>query len=121
LACAPPQVWRGDADFGGHRLLLTRFVTPLLYALLAPYTRPGNAIGKDLESALAERLPAEWTPGCDRPHDLSQFLLHGRCPTVRRARPPCPDAWPLWRDIPAQLAGGEGARIGLKAFYLASS
>jgi multidrug efflux pump len=43
----------------GIASLLTLFVTPVLFDLLAPYTRPANAIEKDLERALAERLPAE--------------------------------------------------------------
>jgi multidrug efflux pump len=43
----------------GIASLLTLFVTPVLYDLLARYTRPVNAIEKELNRALAERLPAE--------------------------------------------------------------
>ena len=44
----------------GIASLLTLFVTPVLYDLLARFTRPLNAIEKDLERALAQRrLPAE--------------------------------------------------------------
>jgi multidrug efflux pump len=44
----------------GIASLLTLFVTPVLYDLLARFTRPVNAIEKELSRALAERrLPAE--------------------------------------------------------------
>ena len=44
----------------GIASLLTLFVTPVLYDLLAPFTRPVNAIEKELRRALAERrVPAE--------------------------------------------------------------
>jgi multidrug efflux pump len=44
----------------GIASLLTLFVTPVLYDLLARFTRPVNAIEKDLERALAQRrMPAE--------------------------------------------------------------
>ena len=44
----------------GIASLLTLFVTPVLYDLLAPFTRPANAIEKELRRALAERrVPAE--------------------------------------------------------------
>jgi multidrug efflux pump len=40
--------------------LLTLFVTPVLYDLLARYTRPINAVAQELERQLAtRRLPAE--------------------------------------------------------------
>jgi multidrug efflux pump len=44
----------------GIATLLTLFVTPVLYDLLAPFTRPVNAVEKELRRALAERrVPAE--------------------------------------------------------------
>ena len=44
----------------GVASLLTLFVTPVLYDLLAPFTRPVNAIEKELTRALADRrMPAE--------------------------------------------------------------
>jgi multidrug efflux pump len=53
----------GIVVIGGLGLasLLTLFVTPVLYDLLARYTRPINAVEKDLERALAARAatPAE--------------------------------------------------------------
>jgi multidrug efflux pump len=52
----------GIVIIGGLALasLLTLFVTPVLYDLLAPFTRPVNAIEKELTRALAERrMPAE--------------------------------------------------------------
>jgi multidrug efflux pump len=52
----------GIVIIGGLALasLLTLFVTPVLYDLLAPFTRPVNAIEKELARALAERrMPAE--------------------------------------------------------------
>ena len=52
----------GIVVIGGLGLasLLTLFVTPVLYNLLAPFTRPVNAIEQELRRALAERqVPAE--------------------------------------------------------------
>ncbi|HEX5079742.1 MAG TPA: efflux RND transporter permease subunit [Geminicoccaceae bacterium] len=43
----------------GIASLLTLFVTPVLYDLLARFTRPLNAVEKELERALAARAPAE--------------------------------------------------------------
>jgi multidrug efflux pump len=44
----------------GVASLLTLFVTPVLYDLLARYTRPINAVAQELERQLAaRRLPAE--------------------------------------------------------------
>jgi multidrug efflux pump len=44
----------------GIASLLTLFVTPVLYDLLARYTRPVNAVARELERQLAaRRLPAE--------------------------------------------------------------
>ena len=45
----------------GIASLLTLFVTPVLYDLLARFTRPINAVEKELERALAARAmpPAE--------------------------------------------------------------
>jgi multidrug efflux pump len=44
----------------GIASLLTLFVTPVLYDVLARYTRPINAVQQELERQLAtRRLPAE--------------------------------------------------------------
>jgi multidrug efflux pump len=44
----------------GIASLLTLFVTPVLYDLLARYTRPINAVEQELERQLAaRRMPAE--------------------------------------------------------------
>jgi multidrug efflux pump len=45
----------------GFASLLTLYVTPVLYDLLARFTRATGAVGQDLERALAERgaTPAE--------------------------------------------------------------
>jgi multidrug efflux pump len=45
----------------GIASVLTLFVTPVLYDLLARFTRSTNAVAQDLEQALAERraAPAE--------------------------------------------------------------
>ena len=44
----------------GIASLLTLFVTPVLYDLLARFTRPINAVEQELERQLAaRRLPAE--------------------------------------------------------------
>jgi multidrug efflux pump len=44
----------------GIASLLTLFVTPVLYNLLARYTRPINAVEQELERQLAaRRMPAE--------------------------------------------------------------
>ena len=51
----------GTVVIGGLGIasLLTLFVTPVLYALLAPFTRPIGAIEKELNRELAARMPAE--------------------------------------------------------------
>ena len=64
LRPAPPRAGPRSASWSSAGLaspsLLTLFVTPVLYDLLAPFTRPVNAIEKELRRALAERrVPAE--------------------------------------------------------------
>jgi multidrug efflux pump len=61
-AGAESRVAIGIVVIGGLGIasLLTLFVTPVLYDLLAPFTRPVNAIEQELRRALAERrVPAE--------------------------------------------------------------
>jgi multidrug efflux pump len=56
-AGAESRIAIGIVVIGGLALasLLTLFVTPVLYDLLAPFTRPVNAIEEDLRRALADR------------------------------------------------------------------
>jgi multidrug efflux pump len=61
-AGAESRVAIGIVVIGGLGIasLLTLFVTPVLYDLLAPFTRPVKAIEQELRRALAERrVPAE--------------------------------------------------------------
>src|SRR3546814_18604010 len=59
----------------GFASILTLFVTPVLYHLLAHLTRPVNAIETELAASLAER---QQQPAEDRPQAVSRTPRPGR-------------------------------------------
>ena len=77
----------GIVVIGGLGLasLLTLFVTPVLYNLLAPFTRPVNAIEQELRRALAARASAGRVAGQQNSRDglpCARAMIRGRDPVI---------------------------------------